>query len=304
MSHLKILSHWKSSNFRPNEAVLQWKLNYDESTISNVVTLPFCPGCLSAPALLQTKSTRNFGVFASFGVVIFAFAIVFFIFRSRYKLVIWHGLVQYLGCLYNETSIYSESLNEPCNSLSMMMTLAPLFAAYDPIHGDDCSKSPWPFQQKSMQFYYSTLKRQKSWHAPAKPSIMYHVTGSSGNVKIWSPLTTKHRIRSDCFFQQSVMSNRLNMLFLLRCRCHSPLIIPHTTSWTNVAAASKLKKTAPRGCFPSEGINLFGLSKKTMSFPKNNVFQNNHQVYILYIIMFHTLPRPPQKNKTVNTTKQ
>lgn len=34
----------------------------------------FCPGCLSAPALLQTKSTRNFGVFASFGVVIFAFA--------------------------------------------------------------------------------------------------------------------------------------------------------------------------------------------------------------------------------------
>ena len=268
--------------------------NYDESTISNVVTLPFCPGCLSAPALLQTKSTRNFGVFASFGVVIFAFAIVFFIFRSRYKLVIWHGLVQYLGFLYNATSIHSESMNEPCNSLSMMMTLAPLFAAYDPIHGEEqqIPMTIWPEIHSILLFYLET-----STVFTCSSKVKYHIScywifRECQNLK---PLNHQTPYEKRLFFQQSVMSNRLNMSFLLRCRCHSPLIIPHTTSWTNVAAASKLWKTAPLGCFPSEGINPFGLSKKTMSFPKNNVFQNNHHAYILYIMMFRTLPRPPQK---------
>lgn len=165
------------------------------------------------------------------------------------------------------------------------------------------SKSPWPFHQKSIQFYYSTLKRQQSLHAQAKWSILYHVTGSSGNVKIWSLLTTKHRIRSDCFFQQSVMSNRLNMSFLLRCRCHSSLIIPHTTSWTNVAAASKLKKNC------TSRVLSFSRHQSVRTFPKNHVFQNNKSsLYRSYNNVSHPSPAPPKKqdgkhNKTIEKQK-
>lgn len=238
----------------------------------------FCPGCLSAPALLQTKSTRKFGVLASFDVVIFSFAIDFSYFESRHKLVMgpwplvvqrranFYLLVQYLGFLYNETSIYSENMNEPCNSLSMMMTLAPLFAAYDPIHGEE-QQIPMTISPEIHSILLFYLETSKVFTCSSK--VKYHIScywifRECQNLK---PLNHQTPFWSDYFFQQSVMSNRLNMLFLLRCRCHSPLIIPHTTSWTNVAAASKLKKTAPLGCFPSEGINLFGLSKK-----KNYVF--------------------------------
>ena len=186
-------------------------------------------------------------------------------------------LVQYLGFLYNKIpfwledtlsiyDIYSESMNEPCNSLSMMMTLAPLFAAYDPIHGEDCSKSPWPFQQKSIQFYYSTLKRQKSWHAQAKWSIIYHVTGSSGNVKIWSPLTTKHRIRSDCFFPTKRHVKRTEHVIPSSLPLPFATYNPTYNELNKCRSCIQIEKTAPRGCFPFEGINLFGLSKKNDFF--------------------------------------